>query len=250
MQKTLHYVWLGRGAKGANFQACLDSWKKFCPDYKIVEWNEDNFNFSNCKYAQQAYAQKKYAFVSDYIRLCVLYEYGGVYVDTDVEFVKNIDEFLDNQTTIGFENAGYLESNIIMCQKHQPWIKQILEYYNSANFVESNGKLNILPNTFLITAFLHKYYGLKICDKNQVLSGDIHVFSSDYFSPKDLQTQKITATQNTHSIHHFDASWTDKKFNTQQKFLRFARKVCGKKMFSCFTKAYSKSAVKKICKKI
>ena len=198
----------------------------------------------------QSYNQKKYAFASDYIRLDVLNRYGGVYLDTDVELVRSIDELLTHKTVIGFENDGTLESNFIASEKNRPWLEMILSYYLSTDFVKENGKLNTLPNTWLITAFLRKYFGLKIANKNQLLKDDIMVFANNYFSPKDLTTRKILMTDNTYSIHHFDASWVNKNFDKQQRFLRSIKRIVGKNVFGWFTCLSAKLGTKKLFKKI
>ena len=249
MQKILHYVWLGHGPKGEKFEQCLNSWKKFCPDYEIKEWNEDNFDFSDCEFAVQAYDAKKYAFVSDYIRIRVLQQYGGIYLDTDVEIVKNIDEITEHNTVIGFENGGYLESNFIASEKNQLWQQKMIDFYHSNNFLNGK-KQNSLPNTLLLTTVFKKHYGLKLKNKYQNLKDDVIVYPSSYFSPKDLHTHKINLTENTYSIHHFDATWTDKKFSAQQKFLKFIKKIFGNKIFDFFTIIYTKIVTKKLSKKI
>ena len=110
--KIIHYCWFGGGPISAESQKCMESWKKYCPDYKIIEWNDQNFDISTNRYAQQAYAAKKYAFVSDYARLAVLYEYGGIYLDTDVELVRPLDELLELPGFMGFQTNNEVATGL------------------------------------------------------------------------------------------------------------------------------------------
>ena len=263
MIKKIHYVWLGQNPKDKFVLEKIESWKKFCPDYEIIEWNETNFDLNTCKYALDAYNQKKYAFASDYIRIKVLNEFGGLYLDTDVELIKPVDEILQgNKSVIGFETKSYLATNFIYAEPHQEWLEKLLKYYQKTDFVlkkskntnknneksKKKVKLNLLPNTYLVTAFLNKYNGLKLCSQEQLLDDGIKVYPQDYFSPKDMQTREVILSPNTVSVHHFSASWTGENFNKQQKFVRGVRKVFGIKMFSRFEKMYTKIMVKKIKK--
>lgn len=132
--KKIHYIWLGRNEKNERIKHCIESWKKYLPDYEIIEWNEDNFPMEYNDFFKQAYANKKWAFASDVARLYVLYKEGGIYMDTDVEIYKPLDEFLGNEGFIGFEDKHYLSTATIGSVPNNPIIKTILDYYSCIDF--------------------------------------------------------------------------------------------------------------------
>lgn len=134
INKTIHYIWVGKNPKPKEVIECINSWKKFAKDFEIIEWNEDNFDISSNKYMNEAYKMQKWAFVSDYIRLKVLYQYGGVYLDTDMELIKPIDNLLHNRAFAGFEDADHIAAGIVGVEKNHLWIKDILDLYEEKSF--------------------------------------------------------------------------------------------------------------------
>jgi len=132
--KKIHYVWLGKGEKDARFKTCLESWKKYLPDYEIKEWNEDNFDINYNDFTKQSYDAKKYAFTSDVIRLYALYTEGGIYMDTDVEVYQPLDEFLNEEGFTGFEDVHYPVCATMGCVKGNPVIKMMLDFYDCVDF--------------------------------------------------------------------------------------------------------------------
>ena len=132
--KKIHYIWFGKGEKNDRIKHCIESWKKYLPDYEIIEWNEDNFDVNYNEFTKKAYEEKKWAYVSDVARLWILYNEGGIYMDTDVEVYKPLDEFLDNKGFTGFESVPHLSTATIGAEKGNPFIKLILDYYNCINF--------------------------------------------------------------------------------------------------------------------
>lgn len=206
--KKIHYCWFGRGEKPELAIKCIESWKKFCPDYEIVEWNEDNFDINSNQYVKEAYECRKFAFVTDYVRLYVLKKYGGIYMDTDVEVIKPIDTFLNCHAFSGFENNDLIPTGIIGAEKNNEWISCLLEDYNSIHFVDSKGNMDLTPNTDRITATTKKNYNLKLESSYQEIGGNIvTLYPYDYFCPKSHITNEINLTDNTYTIHHFAASW-------------------------------------------
>ncbi len=206
--KTLHYCWFGKGEMPELVLTCLASWKKHLPAYEIMVWNEENFDFSMYQYAFEAYQERKFAFVADVCRLYVLKTIGGIYLDTDVEFLKPLDEeMLENVAFTGFEGNLLLSSAIMGSTKNSQWINDLLAYYNNRSFYLPTGKPDINPNTESITAFMKNKKSLKIDNTFQILEGYCTIYPSDYFSPKSWKTLKINLTANTYSIHHFAASW-------------------------------------------
>lgn len=132
--KKIHYVWFGKGEKNERVKHCIESWKKYLPDYEIIEWNEDNFDINYNDFTKKAYENKKWAYVSDVARLYILYNEGGIYMDTDVEVYKSLDEFLNQEGFIGFEDIHYLSTATIGCEKGNPIIKYLLDFYNCIDF--------------------------------------------------------------------------------------------------------------------
>lgn len=245
--KKIHFIWLGNNPKNQYTIKCIESWKKFCPDYEIIEWNETNFDFSNCEFCKEAYQAKKYAFVSDYIRLKVLYEFGGIYLDTDVELLKPIDELLNFDSVFGFENEGYLQTAVMITKPNMPWLKDLIEIYENSHFVYGNIQ-DITPNTLRITSYLAKNYGLVARDCLQILGNNIIVFPREYFAPKDYTSGDVNITDNTYALHNFNGSWLDKnKF--QRKFLRLVKKICGKKFFGFFVRFYTRGKINRLHRK-
>lgn len=134
--KKIHYVWLGKGEKNERTLQCIESWKKFMPDYEIIEWNEDNFDINYNDFTRQSYAAKKYAFTSDVVRLYALYTEGGIYMDTDVEVYKPLDEFLNEEGFSGFEDINYPVCATMGAAKGNPVIKLMLDFYNCIDFIQ------------------------------------------------------------------------------------------------------------------
>lgn len=223
--KILHYCWFGRNKKPKILKKCLASWKKFCPDYEIKEWNEDNFDVNCCAYVKEAYQAKKWAFVSDYCRFFVLYNYGGIYLDTDVEIIKSIDNL--PATFVGFENPKSCNSGLIRgALKKDKICKLMLESYENDHFILDDGKLNTNTVCSRETA-LFQNFGLKLDNTLQQIE-ETTVFPTEYFCPQDMLTGKICITENTYSIHRYQGSWLSKK----EKFKLFIRKILGNKLYT------------------
>lgn len=204
--KKIHYVWLGRGEKSDLTKKCIESWKKYLADYEIIEWNEDNFDINSNQYLKEAYDNKKYAFASDYIRLAVLYKYGGIYMDTDVEVIKNLDCFLNNRGFVGFENDSAILTAVIGSEAKNEWLKSLLDEYNNISFVDKYGNFDLTTNVVRTTNNMVKNHDLQLNNKYQNL-GNITVYPIDYFSPKNWNTGELVITDNTYAIHYFDGSW-------------------------------------------
>lgn len=204
--KKIHYCWFGGKELPDEAKKCIESWKKYCPDYEIVEWNEKNYNVNKIPYTKYCYENKKWAFLTDYVRLDVIYSQGGIYLDTDVELVKNFDDLLNCQCYIGMEQIGTVNTGQgFGAIKNNEFIKENKEYYEINSFLNSDGEF-IRTICVEITTNILKKYGLKRENKIQILN-DVNVYPTDYFCPKKMGTNKITLTDNTYSIHHFESSW-------------------------------------------
>ncbi|MDP4109835.1 MAG: glycosyltransferase [Bacillota bacterium] len=205
--KTIHYCWFGKKPMPELAQKCLKSWDIFLPDYKKVLWNEDSFDVQSVRFTREAYERGKYAFVSDYVRLYALYNYGGIYMDADVEVVKNLDGFLEFPAFSGFEKTEFIPTGIIGAVKYHPWIKRFLDYYRDKAFLWGDGSMDMTPNVIFMSRISENEFGLKRNNEMQILKDGVHIFPNDYFCPMVWETRQIHFTENTRTIHHFAASW-------------------------------------------
>ena len=209
--KIIHYCWLSNDPFPESIQKCIDSWKKYLPDYELMLWNFKRFPRGKSKWVDQAFDSHKYAFAADYIRLYALYHYGGIYLDSDVEVLKSFNNLLDLPYFIGQEKTpSGIEAATIGCEKGNNLIKDILESYKDRDFINSNGSYSILPLPFIFRKCIEARYNYKKIDKKEKFdySRDvINVFPVDWFSPKHWKTKEIEITDNTYSIHHFTGSW-------------------------------------------
>ena len=207
--KTIHFFWFGRSRHPAIVRKCVESWRRVLPEYEIICWNEDNFDFTQNLFARQAYEKKRYAFVADYARLHVLYHHGGIYMDADTEVLKPLDRFLHHPAFIGVV-ANYLQTALIGAQKHNPWIKDLLDYYDAKTFVNPDASLNIEMNNSIVNRITEKKYGLRRDNTYQELAGAVAVYPDEFFGSDNPATGKFTITENTHVLHHFMSSWQDR----------------------------------------
>lgn len=203
--KVIHYCWFGGNPLPELAQKCIESWKKYCPDYDIKRWDESNFDIHCCDYVREAYEAKKWAFVSDYVRLYVLNEYGGIYMDADVEVMRPLDSILQFEAVSGFESDTQIPTGLIAARKGAPIICELLNDYDGAHFVQTDGTLDLTTNVTRITDTFLKY-GLKQNNTLQTIHG-FTFLPKDFLCPKDHETGVITVTKNTLTIHHFDGSW-------------------------------------------
>lgn len=216
--KVIHYCWFGKGDLPNLAKKCIESWEKYCPEYKIIQWDESNFNINSNLYVKQAYEAKKYAFVSDYVRLYVLYNQGGIYMDTDVEVLKELDQFLENESFSGFETNQTVTTGIMGCKKNNEFFKYLLSYYDNKSFLNEDGSYDLTTNVTTITNYCTKK-GLSLNNKLQKIEG-FKLYPSEYFSPKDHITGKINMTEKTYTIHHFSGSWLSKKDKIKNRIIR------------------------------
>lgn len=201
--KVIHYCRFWRWEKSQKIQNCISSWKKYCSDYEIIEWNEDNFDINSLYYTKIFYKKKKWAFVSDYVRMYVLYNYGWVYFDTDIELLKNIDELLINEAFTWYQDKFNIWCSIIWSKKQNSIIWEFLDYYKIKKI------RIILPN--LMNKIFKKYYQIKYTWKIIELK-NFTIYPKDYFYPYSYFENKknMKITKNTYAIHHYDATWLPK----------------------------------------
>jgi len=205
--KIIHYCWFGRKTIPAQYRKWMESWKKYCPDYEIIEWNENNYDVHKSLYMTQAYDLKKWAFVSDYVRVDIINEFGGVYLDTDVELLKNIDELLMNDAFCGFESSKYVNYGLgFGARKGNLIVNEIKKYYDNTSFILENGTVNQLTCPVIQTEVMKKH-GLDCNGKFQIVNG-MAVFPSKVLcgvSPHSFRMERNPV--HTYAVHHFAASW-------------------------------------------
>lgn len=224
--KTIHYCWFGRGELSAKAKKCIQSWKKYCPDYEIMEWNEDNFDVHQNEYTKKVYAEKKYAFLSDYARLKIVYEQGGIYLDVDVELVKSLDDLLENDAYFGFETKEFINTGVgFGAKKGSIAVKTLLEEYNQL----LDGTKDVIGCPKLNTEGVIKL-GLERNGQLQKLA-DCTVYPSDYFNPYDDPTGRLNKTKNTYSIHWYAKSWLNKKSIIRSKLTQPLHRIFGTDFF-------------------
>lgn len=203
--KIIHYCWFGRGEKPQSVLRFISQWKRILTDYRIVEWNEDNFDVNFNDFTKEAYEHKKYAFVSDVARLYALVSMGGIYLDTDVEVLRPFDDILDRDCFFGREYSGVIGTATIGASKGNVIIKGFLDTYHNRHFVQPDGRTDTVPNVVHLTKFIQKYYP------------NIEIFDKSYFSPKHPATRVCEKKKHTYCIHHFDGTWTSDEFRRNRK---------------------------------
>lgn len=236
--RIIHYCWFGGKPIPAEYQQYIESWKKYLPDCEIKEWNEQNYNVDCIPFSREAYEAKKFAYVSDYARLKILYENGGIYFDTDVELIRGIDDILSAGPFMAFEkrSIGTREEKMCVnvglgfaCEKGNPIIKEIMDYYEHNHYMLPNGTLQQITIVAITTEVLRKH-GLVASEKPLKIGGGFTIYPWDYFCPMEYLSSKIEVTENTRTIHHYSAtwmSWSDKLKMKKGYISRKIKKILG-----------------------
>ncbi len=229
--KKIHYCWVGNSPIPENNLKCIESWKKFCPDYEIIRWDESNYDFFKNKYMAQAYNEKKWGFVPDYARLDIIYQHGGIYLDTDVEIVKNLDELLKYDAFFGFDKANHIALGLgFGAVPKNCLMKELMESYDDLKFKYSDGSLNLVPSPVLNTKTIEDL-NLFDFDGTLQIKNNIAVFPWQYFDPFEGGKEgKLHKNDNTFTIHWYDASWMDEKQKKYVEIMLKYHKIFGKKL--------------------
>lgn len=215
--KTIHYCWFGGNPLPKSAIKCINSWKKFFPEYEIKEWNESNFDVNMMPFTLEAYAAKKYAFVSDVARFVILERHGGIYFDTDVEVVKPFDEIIGNGAFMGIEIPAKEGESVPMvnpglglgCEAHIPFFKAMVKHYQNCHFIDPETGIQIPGTVVSHTTNELIHHGLLATNKIQEVAG-ITIYPQDFFNPLEDATGILNTTPNTHSIHWYSKTWCDK----------------------------------------
>ena len=225
--KIIHYCWLSGSAYPPLVQECIDSWKKFCPDYELMLWDMKKFDIHSVKWVEQAVQQRKWAFAADYIRLYALYNYGGIYLDSDYELLKPLDPYLEHDGFVSSESKHSICMAMIAVKPKAAWIKEMLDEYENVDFIDSTGKMDIVPNSKKAQAYLERKYNYSWSSEKQVLGGEIVVYPEEVFSPLNCFTGVLNVTENTVGIHHYDNMWKSKKDKLKKKLMQIGTRVIG-----------------------
>ena len=227
--KIIHYCWFGKKSLPEEARKCIESWKKYCPDYEIKEWNEDNFDINSCVYVKEAYNEQKWAFVTDFVRLKVIYDYGGIYMDTDVEVCKSLDPLLKWDAFSGFESNNNIPTGIMGGIAKNEWMGYLLSYYKNKHFKSQNGEIDLTTNVTTITKMTFEKYKVKLDDTFQVFGENMVLYPFEYLCAKDHSNGIVNKTNNTYTIHHFSGSWIPKKIKIRQRISLILQKTFGVK---------------------
>ncbi len=234
--KIIHYCWLSEDKFPENIQKCIDSWKENLPDYEFILWDTKKFNLEDSIWVKEAFQSKKYAFAADYIRLYAVYNYGGIYMDTDVEVVKSFNELLHLPYFVGSEGKEIIEAGVFGAEKGVWWLKPCLEYYNGRKFIKEDGSFD----TLTLPRIMMKQIGIDNSIKEMLpsiimnsdypkINNEVFMFPPDFFCAKNHGTGIIEKTENTFSIHHFAMSWMPKKVAFLPNIKRKMIKIVGPK---------------------
>lgn len=205
--KTIHYCWFGREEMPELAKKSIESWRRYCPDYKIVQWNEENYDIkSSIDYVKEAYQNKAWSFVSDYVRLDIIYNNGGIYLDTDVELIKSLDSMLEQECFLAMETSGYIATGLgFGAIKKSKAVEMMMDEYEGVHYVLAN---NIFDKTPCPTRNTRPFINVGFKERYEVQSLDMcNVYPPEYFCPLDYETKDYNLTKNTISIHHYNESW-------------------------------------------
>lgn len=246
--KIIHYCWFGEQPLDLLTNMCKASWEKYYPDYKIMLWNEKRFDVNKIPFTKEAYEHKKWAFVSDYVRLYALSSFGGIYVDTDFEIIRRLDDdLLQNKALIGYENDRWFSTAFIASEPNNEWIELLLDYYEGLHFIEKDGSMHIKPNPIIVTELSKSKCDFKLGDRF-INIGEVKIMPTISFSP---YKRKNTTNHNayiinedeTYGIHHLAASWVDKN-SISRRVQKFLRPILPMRIYAFIVEVYNKIVFK------
>lgn len=220
--KIIHCCWFGGKALPDSVKKYMNSWKKYNPDFEIRVWTERNFDYNENRYTKEAYINKKWAFVTDYVRLKVLYDNGGIYMDTDVEVLQSLEPLLNHKAFSGFEGPDRIPTGIMGAERENKWIELLLKDYDDRPFVKEDGTFDLTTNVTLITETTKRNYPIRLNNTYQDL-GDVVFYPFDVLCAKDLKDGKVKSNLNTITVHHFNGSW----MTLRKRLIKYILKTFG-----------------------
>ena len=206
--KIIHYCWMSGDPFPDMIEECIASWHKYLPDYKFVQWNSTNFDYNQNLYTREAMDRKKYAFVSDYVRLHALYQYGGIYLDSDIKVLKSFDDLLTNRAFTGFESKERVGVWLLASEKQNPIFKEMLDCYKNRHFLDNEGNMDLTPNPVILAPVFQKN-GIEFNNTYQK-NNFITVYPTDFFCPLNGTTGELNLTDNSYAMHLFNGAWREK----------------------------------------
>ena len=226
--KIIHFCWLSNDEYPKTIKKCISTWKAKLPEYEFILWDTSKFDVNSTLWTKQAYEAKKYAFVADYIRFYAIYNYGGIYLDMDVEVLKKFDDLHNLPYFIGTQFDQLIEAAVIGSEKKSDWVLDCLNYYNNRAFIKENGELDLLILPSIMELQIKQTRKMTLLNSKNIdniskliLNKDeFFLFPSDYFSPKNHQTRKVLISNNTYTIHHYDSAWLPFLSKIRLKFIR------------------------------
>jgi hypothetical protein len=228
--KIIHYCWFGRGPKPQDVLQNIEGWKRLHPDFQVIEWNESNFDINVCDYVREAYACRKFAFVSDYARGLALHKQGGVYLDCDVELVGSLEPFLQHSAFWGFEANEYVATSTIGCVPNYSLIQEYLDQYHRRKFLKSDGSADLTTNVVVINQILERR-GLVRNGQKQILRDQSVVYPLQVFSPLDYIMHINHRDQSTVAIHHYQHTWGGVSVRWKKAVSQVLAKVLGARLY-------------------
>lgn len=254
--KIIHYCWLSGDDFPPLIQKCLDTWQEKLPDYEFVLWDTKRFNLDKNIWVKQAFEAKKYAFAADYIRLYAVYNYGGIYLDTDIEVLKSFNNLLDRPYFAGAEGDGIIEAGVFGAEKHCDWISSCLDYYDDKTFINDDGTYNTLtlPRIMMRQIKLNRTV-IEVNPKNISIeqhkndNNKLYMFPKDFFCAKNHGSGIIESTKNTYSIHHFAMSWVPKSHTFLPNIKRKLMSIFGVKTINKLINIFCLKKIKSFTKK-
>lgn len=255
--KIIHFCWLSDDDFPPLIEKCMATWKEKLPDYEFIHWNTKKFDLESNIWVKQAFETKKYAFAADYIRLYAVYNFGGIYLDTDIEVIKSFNDLLERPYFAGAEGMSIIEAGVFGAEKNCSWIKACLDYYDDKLFINKDGTYNTLTLPRIMMSQISNIRSFKEIDPNHLEidlqkndNKTLYMFPKDFFCAKNHGTGVIEKTQNTYSIHHFAMSWISKKHTFLPNIKRKLMTLFGVKFINRFIYLLGLRKIKKILKKL
>lgn len=231
--KIIHYCWLSNDPFPKDIASFMESWKKELPDYELILWDLNRDQMGDNLWVKQSFEAKKYAFAADYIRIYALYHYGGIYLDTDVQVIKNFDDLLHLPYFAGTEGGNWIEAAILGAEKGADWLKDILPYFDKP-FINSDGSYAMITLPQVMNRIIERKRQVSVACRKEIFENLEHnygshfyLFEEDFFSPKNMGTGVIKKTNNTYTIHHFAMSWIPENKRLLPNIKRVLMKIFG-----------------------